>query len=667
MIFLNIDSLFLEALQKIVGVNKPRDGILDCVKNISSGKSVIISAPPGYGKTMIPYSLAHIAAKIDTVPFSRVIHILPLRTIIEGAYIKLFKKVREKLIPKLETLTPETAGMQMMFTHGSPFLQKLLVFTTIDTFTLNMAKLPTLEIHKIKKIWGSHTYGHGIVSQAAISMSAIVFDEVHLFIEETPKMMTTLLALLEKLSLWNTPLVLMTATFPRIFIKAILERIKKHVGFNPFDEIFIFESKENKIKHYDDFKIVSIFDQDFYEEHSNKDITTQLVEILKLEEVLHEFSKLIKELSHMYDRILIVMNTVRRAITVYNALKEQLTSCELILLHGKLTSEDKAIRTRRLFKLRKWIAITTQVVEAGVDISAQVLITDLAPISALIQRIGRCARFKEDSRGCVIILIEKSELEARGDKYHGIYDKELVKQTLRHISKITKEISFLDTNKIITKCFSESKTNNAIAWHIPDTKSEEKIGYQEILNKVYSKYFTFRENYSLWNTLREIMSPLSNPKKTILHMIMHGGSFTRELMIPMCVVDYKKLAEVITDIKYIKNILMNKQIPISVREFCKLLRTHKDRITVLLLNQLTKKYEILNFNDLLRNSKLLSEIFNMCKKRHLNEAFLNKISEKLAKLLLQYNIKVENKYFEFISLILPEEMYEDFGPKWIQI
>lgn len=37
--------------------------------------------------------------------------------------------------------------------------------------------------------------------------------------------------------------------------------------------------------------------------------------------------------------------------------------------------------------------VATQAVEAGVDVSARVLITELAPWSSLVQRFGRCNRY----------------------------------------------------------------------------------------------------------------------------------------------------------------------------------------------------------------------------------------------------------------------------------
>ena len=48
------------------------------------------------------------------------------------------------------------------------------------------------------------------------------------------------------------------------------------------------------------------------------------------------------------------------------------------------------------------IIVATQVVEAGVDISADALVTELAPWASLVQRFGRCARY--GGRGQVIVI-----------------------------------------------------------------------------------------------------------------------------------------------------------------------------------------------------------------------------------------------------------------------
>src|SRR5690606_15022957 len=48
------------------------------------------------------------------------------------------------------------------------------------------------------------------------------------------------------------------------------------------------------------------------------------------------------------------------------------------------------------------IIVATQVVEAGVDISADALVTELAPWASLIQRLGRCARY--GGKGDVVVV-----------------------------------------------------------------------------------------------------------------------------------------------------------------------------------------------------------------------------------------------------------------------
>ncbi len=53
---------------------------------------------------------------------------------------------------------------------------------------------------------------------------------------------------------------------------------------------------------------------------------------------------------------------------------------------------DRARHTKLLFGTGDRIVIATQAVEAGVDVSARLLITELAPWSSLVQRIGRCNR-----------------------------------------------------------------------------------------------------------------------------------------------------------------------------------------------------------------------------------------------------------------------------------
>lgn len=89
---------------------------------------------------------------------------------------------------------------------------------------------------------------------------------------------------------------------------------------------------------------------------------------------------------------LVILNTVRRARDLYQELQKPFGD-RLHLLHSRFRPDDRAqVLAAVLKEGTERIVISTQVVEAGVDISADLLITELAPISSMIQRFGRCNR-----------------------------------------------------------------------------------------------------------------------------------------------------------------------------------------------------------------------------------------------------------------------------------
>lgn len=98
---------------------------------------------------------------------------------------------------------------------------------------------------------------------------------------------------------------------------------------------------------------------------------------------------------------LTIVNRVNSAVNVFEALKNntELEGTDIRLVHSRFRpNERKAWRGEFLNRTEcasgtDRIIIATQVVEAGVDISAALLITELAPWASLVQRFGRCARW----------------------------------------------------------------------------------------------------------------------------------------------------------------------------------------------------------------------------------------------------------------------------------
>ena len=109
---------------------------------------------------------------------------------------------------------------------------------------------------------------------------------------------------------------------------------------------------------------------------------------------------------------LVILNTVARAQQVHAALLKRGTSPErLVLIHSRFRLADRLLQMSRLPQPRSTsdlIVVTTQAIEAGVDLSAATLISELAPASSLVQRFGRVNRYGElnDSGGAIIRWID---------------------------------------------------------------------------------------------------------------------------------------------------------------------------------------------------------------------------------------------------------------------
>jgi CRISPR-associated endonuclease/helicase Cas3 len=101
---------------------------------------------------------------------------------------------------------------------------------------------------------------------------------------------------------------------------------------------------------------------------------------------------------------LVIRNTVGRAQETYAAVRDEFGD-DAVLLHARMTAGQKADRTERLLRSlgapdrpdaeprpRRLVVVATQLAEQSFDVDADLLVTDLAPIDLLLQRIGRLHR-----------------------------------------------------------------------------------------------------------------------------------------------------------------------------------------------------------------------------------------------------------------------------------
>ena len=113
---------------------------------------------------------------------------------------------------------------------------------------------------------------------------------------------------------------------------------------------------------------------------------------------------------------IIYANTVDKATSIYKWFKEHnSTDINPILYHSRFTEPDKKRKENELINAlgrKAWeekrangIAILTQIGEMSINISADLMVSEICPIDRLTQRAGRLCRFDKSKVGELYIII----------------------------------------------------------------------------------------------------------------------------------------------------------------------------------------------------------------------------------------------------------------------
>lgn len=168
-------------------------------------------------------------------------------------------------------------------------------------------------------------------------------------------------------------------------------------------------------------------------------------------------------------KALVICNTVNSAQKLYIKLLELDSNTEIHLLHSRYTKKHRQILEDDVIEFSKsnrtGICISTQIVEASLDIDFDVLYTYLSSIDSLIQRMGRVYRKRENSNQLVNVHIYTFK-----DGIGCVYDKIIYERTLDVLKDYHNQM-FLEEEKI--KCMDR----------VYDRKELEKTKYMKIYNE----------------------------------------------------------------------------------------------------------------------------------------------------------------------------------------
>ncbi len=120
---------------------------------------------------------------------------------------------------------------------------------------------------------------------------------------------------------------------------------------------------------------------------------------------------------------IVFLNTVRRAQAVFQAISDAPKDAgrEIVLVHSRFRKADRDDRIRQLSRSPSSsgrIVVATQALEAGVDGTYATMITEIAPWSSLVRRIGRCNRYGESGEaGAEIFWVDLPDTEDEARPY----------------------------------------------------------------------------------------------------------------------------------------------------------------------------------------------------------------------------------------------------------
>ncbi len=223
---------------------------------------------------------------------------------------------------------------------------------------------------------------------ATLSYSKVVIDEVQMY---APDLLAYLVVGLSYIDQIGGKFAVLTATLPEIFVELLEKENVKFIKPRPFTTKRIRHSV--KVKHE---KLNSEFIKEVYKEN----------------------------------KVLVICNTVKEAQRIYNELLEDTNlECDINLFHSGFVKRDRKIKEEDILefgdreKVYKGIWITTQVVEASLDIDFDILVTELSDLNGLFQRLGRCYRDRDwDKEGYNCYVFDGGDHKCTGvgnfiDKY----------------------------------------------------------------------------------------------------------------------------------------------------------------------------------------------------------------------------------------------------------
>jgi len=400
------------------------------VDAIEKNVFTITIAPTGSGKSRFAIHRRDIIDK-----FSRIIHVLPMRTLVEDLVVDLacvygvnvvgfqagipsIKIVKNTICRSIDPIRLEPIEGEIISVDHDPYMVHPYMVTTYDSYSLSIILAPIPEIAYSR-------YGHPALSLALLAGGLNIFDEIHLL---SPDVESSSMELDDISKAWgfiaSATKIISSVEGRIIYASATIrpEPLRIAMDLTKIIPYIVLAStkwvRDIFANHFSE-KYIGFIDIEKNASSIIEDYVKALTTSISIDEPWKIVESICKE--EQFSKVLAVLDSVERAVKTFDAVENICRNhgYEVILVHGRMSQLHRAGISSKIKDLdRRSVVIATQVVEAGIDLDVDVLVSDIAPLDSLIQRVGRVLRHGINGReGAVIISVSSRALETCRNVY----------------------------------------------------------------------------------------------------------------------------------------------------------------------------------------------------------------------------------------------------------
>ena len=346
-------------------------------------KNLIVIAPTGSGKT---------EASLLWLNGEKSFYTLPLKVSSNAIYLRIKENYEYKDVALLHS---DAMAVYLREYNGNEDIGEKYERSKMLSQPLTVCTVDQL-FRFVYRALGTEIFA------ATLKYSKLVLDEIQAY---EPRVIATIIYGLKMIQEMGGKFAIITATFPPV-LKYFMEQYGLVEG-----KQYIFKDftgKEYQVEKYPRHK----------------------VEIRHSEMNLDEI-----RLRGKNRKVLVICNTVSKAQKLYKKLEGE----NVWLLHSKYIRRDRAFLERKIMEFSEsgesGIWITTQIVEASLDIDFDILYTEMCTADSLLQRMGRCNRKGRYCPNEANIVVFDNRNGVSEGKRRSVYEDKLYDRSLELLSK----------------------------------------------------------------------------------------------------------------------------------------------------------------------------------------------------------------------------------------